>query len=130
MSCDPPSKLLVFFILSFICDINKDKESCSAIFGDKVDSPLDQLLKGIDRGLLHLEARFSYEKRMGKIAAIFPRTLEILQSDRDAMFRQFVETYPAVRKRVIEYPGAAHTLEFEPPGHPFVGDVLAWSDAI
>jgi hypothetical protein len=46
--------------------------------------------------LLHLEARFSYEKRMGKLAAIFPRTLEILNGDRDAMFRQFVETCPPV----------------------------------
>ncbi|MBA4067894.1 MAG: lysophospholipase [Isosphaera sp.] len=26
----------------------------------------------------------------------------------------------------VEYPGAHHTLEFEPPGHPWVGDVVRW----
>lgn len=27
---------------------------------------------------------------------------------------------------VIEYPGAYHTLEFEPPDHPFIADCLQW----
>jgi alpha-beta hydrolase superfamily lysophospholipase len=29
---------------------------------------------------------------------------------------------------VIEYPGAQHTLEFEPEGHPFVSDLLKWME--
>jgi alpha-beta hydrolase superfamily lysophospholipase len=29
-------------------------------------------------------------------------------------------------KEIIEYPGAQHTLEFEPEGHPYVRDLLEW----
>ena len=27
---------------------------------------------------------------------------------------------------IIDYPGAEHTLEFESPGHPWLGDLLGW----
>ena len=33
------------------------------------------------------------------------------------------------RRPVIEYPGAHHTLEFEPPDHPWIGDVARWVEA-
>ncbi|QDU21628.1 alpha/beta fold hydrolase [Urbifossiella limnaea] len=29
---------------------------------------------------------------------------------------------------LLDYPGAHHTLEFEPPGHPWVGDVTNWME--
>ena len=48
-----------------------------AIFGETADAALDQGLQGIDRGCSHIEARFSHEKRMEKIAAVFPRTFEL-----------------------------------------------------
>jgi alpha-beta hydrolase superfamily lysophospholipase len=43
----------------------------------------------------------------------------------NAKTRRFAEKFPGP-KEVIEYPGAHHTLEFEPDGHPFVGDLLRW----
>jgi len=32
----------------------------------------------------------------------------------------------ATAASIIDYPGAHHTLEFEPDGHPWVGDVTGW----
>src|SRR5205807_4206795 len=52
------------------------------------------ILEGIDPRLLRLEAGFSHEKRMAKIAAVFPRTLDVLGNDRDATLRAFVEACP------------------------------------
>jgi alpha-beta hydrolase superfamily lysophospholipase len=57
-----------------------------------------------------------------------PTFLALAEHDRvidNARTRTFVARLPAGRT-VIEYPGAHHTLEFEPPDHPWVGDVLAW----
>jgi hypothetical protein len=68
--------------------------SDAAIFGNGRDAPADGALAGIDPALLHLEARFSYEKRLEKIAAIFPRTLALLGDRADAMLRDFAEACP------------------------------------
>lgn len=60
-----------------------------------------------------------------------PTLLLLAEHDRvidNARTRQMVEAFPAKRKQMIEYAGAHHTLEFEPPGHPFVGDLLNWLD--
>ena len=46
--------------------------SGGAIFPGPAGAALPPALQGIDPGLLHLEARFSHEKRMEKIAAVFP----------------------------------------------------------
>jgi hypothetical protein len=70
--------------------------SGEAIFDDGRGSLRDPILQGIDRGLLHIEARFSYEKRMDKIAAVFPKTLALLGEDRDAVVREFVDACPPV----------------------------------
>jgi alpha-beta hydrolase superfamily lysophospholipase len=40
--------------------------------------------------------------------------------------RRFVASFPSRDNRVIDYPEAHHTLEFEPDGHPFVQDVVKW----
>jgi alpha-beta hydrolase superfamily lysophospholipase len=42
--------------------------------------------------------------------------------------RAFVASFPSRDNRVIDYPEAHHTLEFEPDGHPWVDDVLSWVD--
>jgi uncharacterized protein (UPF0276 family) len=52
-------------------------------------------LQGINPALLALEARFSHEKRIEKIAAILPRTFERLGDTRAALLRSFAEAYPA-----------------------------------
>jgi hypothetical protein len=68
--------------------------SGDAIFGGPFDAPVDPALRGIDLGMLRLEARFSHEKRMKKIAAVFPRTFEILNDDLDAVVREFARACP------------------------------------
>jgi len=40
------------------------------------------------------DAQFSYAKRMEKITAVLPRTFELLDTDRDAHVRAFVEGCP------------------------------------
>ncbi|HVY56371.1 MAG TPA: hypothetical protein VHA77_00810 [Xanthobacteraceae bacterium] len=55
-------------------------------------APNDPALRGIDPALLHLEARFSYDKRIEKIAAVFPRTFELL--DLDTILSRFVTAAP------------------------------------
>jgi alpha-beta hydrolase superfamily lysophospholipase len=42
--------------------------------------------------------------------------------------RAFLERFPVRDKTIIEYPGAHHTLEFEPDPEPFINDVIAWLD--
>jgi hypothetical protein len=104
--------------------------SRQAIFGDRADASLDQALQGIDCGLLQLEARFSHEKRMEKIVAVFPKTFEILGGDRAAIVRDFVEACPPVDIGRIENAGqfydflSAHWRR-EPPEPPYLRDVAA-----
>ncbi len=40
--------------------------------------------------------------------------------------RQFVDRFPATDKKIIEYPGAHHTLEFEPDPNRFINDIQRW----
>jgi hypothetical protein len=70
--------------------------SGAAIFGDKRRAALDPALQGLDVGLLRIEARFSYEKRMEKIVGVFPNTFELLGHDQTAIVREFVRTCPPV----------------------------------
>jgi hypothetical protein len=49
---------------------------------------------GINRGLLHLEAEFSHQKRMAKIEAVLPRTLDHMGSAREAIVRDFAAACP------------------------------------
>ena len=42
--------------------------------------------------------------------------------------RVFVERFATAEKQVIEYPGAHHTLEFEPDPEKFISDIRGWLD--
>jgi alpha-beta hydrolase superfamily lysophospholipase len=58
----------------------------------------------------------------------------LLLAERDQILdnpgvRAFVEKFPTPDKTIIEYPEAHHTLEFEPEGHAFVGDILRWIES-
>jgi alpha-beta hydrolase superfamily lysophospholipase len=59
-----------------------------------------------------------------------PVLLLLAEHDRiidNAATRRLLANFRAAPNRtVIEYPGAHHTLEFEPEGHRFVGDVAKW----
>jgi hypothetical protein len=103
--------------------------SGSAIFDD-ADQSVDSLLQGIDRHLLGLEARFSFEKRMQKITAVFPLTFELLGSYRETLVRRFVESCPPFDIGRLE--NAQQFYDFlsahwrrEPPAAPHLPDVAA-----
>jgi len=80
-------------------------------------APHDHALDGIDPALLHLEARFSYEKRIEKIAATLPRSFALLGARADAVLRAFVESCPPTELGRIDN---AHQL------HAFVA--AQWRD--
>ena len=68
--------------------------SSAGIFGAVRGISNDPALQGLDLALLHLEARFSHEKRMQKIEWVLTRTFELLGHRREAMIREFVEACP------------------------------------
>src|SRR5439155_2522708 len=70
--------------------------SGEAIFGNSGDASLDRSPFGIDHGLLHLEARYSHEKRAAKIEWVLRRTFDLLGSDRDKPLHDFAEACPPV----------------------------------
>ena len=45
---------------------------------------------------------------------------------RNAKTRDFMERLAAKDKTIIEYPGAHHTLEFEPEPERFIADMHDW----
>ena len=65
--------------------------SGTAIFGGKGDGPLERSVRGFDRNMLRLEARFSYRKRMEKILAAFPKTFALLGREQDRIVQEFVD---------------------------------------
>lgn len=72
-----------------------------------------------------------YLKRAAKRVTT-PTLLLLAGRDRvidNAKTRAFVAKF-ATPPDVIEYPDAHHTLEFEPPAHPFVADVTRWATAL
>jgi alpha-beta hydrolase superfamily lysophospholipase len=46
----------------------------------------------------------------------------------NARTRALLARFPARDNQIIEYPGAHHTLEFEPDPEPFICDIIAWLD--
>jgi hypothetical protein len=68
--------------------------SVDAIFEDRGIPPAANGLEGLDPGRLGLEARFSFEKRLEKISAVFPRTFAICSSDWTPILQEFAEACP------------------------------------
>jgi len=104
--------------------------SGAAIFGKDGGGPLGQALHGIDRGLLGLEARFSYEKRMDKVLAIFPRTFDMLGGIDAAVAREFAEACPPTSITRLDnarqfYNFVSARWQREPPTPPYLPDVAA-----
>src|SRR4029077_20248015 len=104
--------------------------SAEAIFGDSCDASRDPILHGFDRARLHIEARFSHDKRMEKIAAVFPKTFDLLGDDRDAVVREFTQACPPVDISRLENARQFHDFlssrwENQPPTLPYLVDVTA-----
>ncbi len=71
-----------------------------------------------------------YLRRAAKRVTV-PTLLALAEHDRiidNARTRAFVGRFPG-ETTVVEYPGAHHTLEFEPPDHPWLADVVRWVEA-
>jgi hypothetical protein len=100
----------------------------SAIFGAADRQSVDPDLQDIDPHLLRIEARFSFEKRMQKIAAVFPRTFDLLRSYQEMLIRDFVDAYPPFALGQLE--NARQFYDFlsaywgqQPPVPPHLPDV-------
>jgi hypothetical protein len=103
--------------------------SGAAIFGEP-RAPVDPALAGIDPGLLHLEARFSHEKRMDKIAGVFPRTLKLIGGERASIERAFAQACPPAAIGRLENARQLHDFLLihwlrEPPRPSYLPDLAA-----
>lgn len=109
--------------------------SADAIFGRQ--APLPAPLAGMNTGLLRLEARFSYEKRIAKIASVLPRTLDLLGAESESLFTEFANSCPpetlaslANARQFVSYLKAR--WQDEPPRPAYLPDVadyeIAWSE--
>jgi hypothetical protein len=104
--------------------------SGAAIFGAGCAASIDQAPRGIDCGLLHLEARFSHEKRMAKIEWVLSSTIGLLGSAKPAVIRDFVEACPPASISRLENARQFHGFlsarwQVEAAEPPYLPDVAA-----
>jgi hypothetical protein len=104
--------------------------SGAAIYGTGRVASLDAGLHGIDPTLLRLEARFSHEKRMEKIAAVFSRTFAILGDRLAEIVQEFAETCPPVDISRLVNASQFHDFlsvsrKQDPKLPPYLHDVIA-----
>jgi hypothetical protein len=104
--------------------------SGAAIFGDDNAPLVDPALQGFDKQLLRLEARFSHEKRMEKIAGVFSRTLDLLGAEQATLVQAFAEGCPSASIGRIEnarqfYAFLSGVWRFRPPERPYLPDLAA-----
>jgi len=86
--------------------------------------------------LREVTARFMYEsRRLDRIARAaarrvrLPVFLALAGNDRiidNAATRRLVQGMPGAIRRIVEYAGAGHTLEFEPDPSAYLGDLARW----
>jgi len=105
--------------------------SGAGIFGTGCGVSINQALPGIDGGLLHLEARFSHEKRMAKIEWVLTRTLDLLGTAKAAIIRDFVEACPPASISRLENARQFHDFLSarwlsEAPEPPYLPDIAAY----
>jgi hypothetical protein len=108
----------------------KHLTSGAAIFGVGGDASVDQAPPGLDGGLLHLEARFSHEKRMAKIEWVLSSTFDLLGNAKAAVIRDFVEACPPASISRLENARQFHDFLSarwldESPDPPYLPDVAA-----
>ena len=103
--------------------------SGAVIFGDR-RAPIDPALRRLAQGPLRLEARFSFDKRMEKITAAFPRTFRLLEDERDDVVRKFADACPPTDIRRIANVRQFHAFvsarwRRKRPKIPYLPDVAA-----
>jgi alpha-beta hydrolase superfamily lysophospholipase len=95
-----------------------------------IDSDPHGLREATARFLFNSFALDIYLRRAAKRVTA-PTFITLAEHDRiidNALTREFVSRLPG-ETQIIEYPGTHHTLEFEPPEHPWFGDFLKWINA-
>jgi hypothetical protein len=105
--------------------------SAAGIFGAGRSALTGHGPQGIHGGLLHVEARFSHEKRMAKIEWVLTRTLDLLGSDRARIIRDFVEACPPVSISWLDNARQFHGFLSnrwlsQTPEPPYLPDVAAY----
>jgi len=103
--------------------------SGAAIFGSPCVNA-DHTCSGIESGLLDREARFSFDKRMGKVRAVLPLTVALIENNGIAVLQEFVEACPP--KDIGQFANALQFSDFlraharrAPLAPPYVVDVAA-----
>jgi len=76
-----------------------------------------------DRALTRYTIETPREIRLPTLLMLAGRD-RIVDNDR---VRQFVDEFSADKKTIIEYPDAAHTLEFEPDPAGYFDDLARWA---
>jgi alpha-beta hydrolase superfamily lysophospholipase len=79
--------------------------------------------------LLVESARLDHYLKRAPRSVHVPVLLLLAEKDRiidNQATRQFVSRFATPDRQIIEYPGAHHTLEFEPDPGPFITDLLNW----
>jgi hypothetical protein len=104
--------------------------SAAAIFGEDGGSSAVKSVAGIKKDLLHLEARFSFEKRMAKVRAVLPRTMALLAGHESAVAREFAQACPPTDMGLLANARAFHGFlcdrsQRAAPGPPYLPDVAA-----
>lgn len=94
-----------------------------------------QFIDGDPHGLREATARFLFSSfsldiylRRAARRVTVPTLLMLAEHDRiidNAAVRQFVARFPGPTT-IRDYPGAHHTLEFEPPEHRWLTDLIEW----
>jgi hypothetical protein len=108
--------------------------SGAGIFDAVGSGSTDPALQGIHGGLLHLEARFSHEKRMQKIEWVLTRTFDLLGNQRTPIIRDFVDTCPPSGISWLENARQFHDFLAarwlgEAPEPPYLPDVASYETA-
>jgi alpha-beta hydrolase superfamily lysophospholipase len=101
--------------------------TASAEWQKFIDADPLGLRRATARFLFNSFALDIYLKRAAKHVTM-PTFLALAEHDRvidNARTRAFMARFPG-ETTTTEYAGAHHTLEFEPPGHPWLGDVIRW----
>jgi alpha-beta hydrolase superfamily lysophospholipase len=91
------------------------------------DDPL--ALRSASARLLFESSRMDVYLQFAARHVTMPILLLLAGKDRiidNTATRQYVGRFPTADRTIIEYPDAHHTLEFEPGGPPFLGDLLNW----
>lgn len=97
-----------------------------------------QFLRGDRLQLHHATARLLVESaRLDGYLRFVPKYVHVpvltLLAEKDRIInnvktRAYIERFATADKQIIEYPGAHHTLEFEPDPHGYLGDLKCWLD--